>query len=898
MQRIIGIDFGTSTTYMNVKRYNGDQPAEDRFSYMPVVFNYGESSGFVSSIVRENADGTFDFGEKAREQLEGSHIYEEVKMFLESPDPVKRDEARRVTEQFFRFLHETYIQQAANLGSAEDTEETIVSYPVKWQKETVRFMLDTARKAGFQNVHGMDEATAAVSAVLCQNTNSNLIQAGKSGYLMLVDMGAGTTDLVVCRYEADEQNGIQVELVTSWPRTPDQPTFGGREIDTVLEQYVEAYLTKALSPALASMAHGFAADPGKAKMWKERNVSSGLAEHRQITTCAYLAPYRPMLTGSFPPFGRAEFEQLAADGLRDYVRLLQGCLADTEEADDEFSEAGLDLVILTGGHSTWYFAREIVDGTMEGWLEHPALELVRSQKARVFNLPNPQTTVSLGLVYSKLPFRLAKEEPPAPPAGQTLGASAAQGPEERPAPLTGDTGRPTEGEWILSIVEDAIRNDPEFYETNQCGDTGLVAAMSAQIGISPRDKILYASVSGDSGKSLHGYLLSDSGIYTRCFAGPVAGFSNSYMEWKEAIGSTTCYSGGLRLQFGTRKLDLPDRNVLRALEGLLDKLRGKPRGPYRWTAAMRNTVLDFLRTDPEIVRRNARAQFPNGTKFWSKLESRYPFEVYYVGLFGSGGRHRAIIHAGGLSVRYSQGSLGYSNGPREVIPWEDFLNMDLDAPGYIYQYIHQDFGIAPSLHALQQLLRSQASPSGGWDAPHQEGGSAGGAQQDTSFVPPPQNTVYDSSKCPNCGTAIPAGAKKCPLCKRKKLPDLVTPFKIGGLAWHEGEKKVGIAKAAVGSFTIHNDRIEYKRRFGNAAGAVIPYYNIYSLAKANLSPAVIFWIRDLAEVKETTYFLGVPSLVIVMRNGRAYTFAAPIKTESYQDSIRGAVALLQRLIGS
>ena len=29
MQRVIGIDFGTSTTYMNVKRYNGDKPVED-----------------------------------------------------------------------------------------------------------------------------------------------------------------------------------------------------------------------------------------------------------------------------------------------------------------------------------------------------------------------------------------------------------------------------------------------------------------------------------------------------------------------------------------------------------------------------------------------------------------------------------------------------------------------------------------------------------------------------------------------------------------------------------------------------------------------------------------------------------------------------------------------------
>ena len=147
MQRIIGIDFGTSTTYMNVKRYNGSEPAEDRFSYMPVVFNYGESSGFVASIVRENADGTFDFGGKAEEQLEGARIYKEIKMLLESPDDGKREEARRITQEFFRFLFETYEQQTANLGSADDTVETILSYPVKWQPETVEFMMERSEFA-------------------------------------------------------------------------------------------------------------------------------------------------------------------------------------------------------------------------------------------------------------------------------------------------------------------------------------------------------------------------------------------------------------------------------------------------------------------------------------------------------------------------------------------------------------------------------------------------------------------------------------------------------------------------------------------------------------------------------------------------------------------------------
>lgn len=412
MQRIIGIDFGTSTTYMNVKRYNGAQPVEDKFSYMPVVFNYGESSGFVASIARENGDGSFDFGEKAAEPLEGARVYTEVKMRLESPDEGERIEARRITREFFKFLYQTYAQQSGNLGSPDDTEEAVISYPVKWKEETSQFMLEAARGAGFQNVWGMDEAEAAMAAVLCQNSEA-LISRDKPGYLLLIDMGAGTTDLVVCRYQPrTDSGGLQVDLVTSWPQSADEPTFGGREIDAALENYVERYLSGALNPALAPQARIIATAPGQAKAWKERNVSVTLAADKPVTTCAYTSTYKAMgmLTGDFPAFGRKEFETLIDSGLHDYASLLMGCLTRASALDERLAASGLDLVILTGGHSAWYFARGIVDGTMPGYLDHPLLENLRRDKSRIINLPTPQTTVSLGLVYSKLPYKLAKSK--------------------------------------------------------------------------------------------------------------------------------------------------------------------------------------------------------------------------------------------------------------------------------------------------------------------------------------------------------------------------------------------------------------------------------------------------------------------------------------------------------
>lgn len=639
MQRIIGIDFGTSTTYMNVKRYNGDQPIEDRFSYLPVVFNYGESSGFVASVVRENADGSFDFGEKAEEQLDGAEIYKEIKMSLESPDEHKRSEARRITKEFFKYLYETYTQQAASFGGTDDIEETIISYPVKWQTETTRFMIEAAQEAGFQNVHGMDEASAAVMAVLCQNANSNLISADKSGYLMMIDMGAGTTDLVVCKYQSNKSGDVRVELVSSWPDTSDEPSFGGREIDAVLEKYVENYLAKALNPALAPQAHIIASTPGQAKMWKERNVSISLAANKQVNTCAYIGTYKimGMLNGDFTAFGRAEFEKMAESGLRDYVSLLLGCLMSTGIKDPKFKSDGLDFVILTGGHSAWYFAREIIDGTMAGYLEHPALSLIRKEKDRVVNLPNPQTTVSLGLVYSKLPFGLNKEEQSAAPEPVPAYDYAAA--HEETADYT----------WDNQLFSE----ERHFIEENV----------------------------SDANKT-------------------------------------------------------PETNSVKE----------------------------------------------------------------------------------------------YPKSPQNTVP-------------------------------------AASSPK----------------------------IAYDSSICPKCGAHIPEKSKKCPVCSRSKLRSLTLPYKISTVAWYKGDTGYGISKAT-GTLTIYEDKIEYKKHFGNAFGSAIPVYNIYSTIKANTEPKEIFWIKDIVNVKERKYGVGIPAFVITMRDGNSYTFVASRNSTKNIDIIKGAVALIGKLI--
>ena len=686
MQRVIGIDFGTSTTYMSVKRYNGDQPAEDAFSYMPVMFNYGESSGYVVTIARENADGTFDFGEKAAEEMEGAKIYTEIKMYLESPDEDRRNEARRIVKEFFKFLYATYSQQAANLGGADDTEETVISYPVKWQQDTTDFMLEAATEAGFKNVRGMDEATAAVSTVLCHNAGKDLIRADRPGYLLLVDMGAGTTDLVVCKYQPDDQGKVKVELVNNWPRDINEPCFGGREVDRMLEGYVEAYLSKEPNPLMSANAHAFATRPGEAKKWKELNVSVTLAADKTVTTCGYLSSFKAFLSERFPAFGRKEFEEFARDGMKDYVKLLLGCLEDTAQKDRDFAATGVDLVILTGGHSAWYFAREIVDGTMDGYLDHPALAQVRKSKDHVVNLPNPQTTVSLGLVYSKLPFKLSKAAPVS---------------EEKSKPHK-PTGNDIE---VLAIIQNAIASEPDLRQSNCVDREDLVNEMRKSFNLSADEQVLYAMdgfpLTVMTGKGIHQNRASN----------------NFFMSWEQFGRSKLinhyAFGEGIQILFEAKNWQ-GVCNLHSALNQSRDTVTKKTASTKTTASKLDPRLLPIIK---EFVQKNEILKGKiscmdryQPEQLLKKLELGHLVgdEVYHASdefTLSLLGRNKRIITSSGFGIRWHS-IFGYSG---DFVTWEEFMAADLTDTRSKVCIVMRNIDMSQDFVQLQQILLQEAA---------------------------------------------------------------------------------------------------------------------------------------------------------------------------------------------
>ncbi len=422
--RIIGVDFGTSTSVVCVKRYKDGSPVGDAFSSSYVTFGNGQGDARAYTLVRRNSDGTYTCGREAGDEAPGSEVFREFKMDLESPDEAKRARARSLTEEFFGYLYRWYDHQRSDMGDAGDREKTIVSFPAKWSEGTRAFMAEAAKKAGFPDVSVMDEPSAALYATLTRKMNdvsaNGFLRTGKPGYMLLIDMGAGTTDLAVCRYTVTAGSGdviraeqIKNELVATWPESADAPTFGGREVDRLLEDYLTEYMT---SCGLAGdMARQLVCRADSVKAWKEDTVSARLNDGAVVDSCGFLSGYMMLLPQKrpFPAIDRAKLEGMLGEKLNGFKALVTGCLDRAGALEPAIREQGLDLVVLTGGHSAWYFTEALLNGVMPG-VSHPALRRVQAEKARVMRLSNPQETVALGLVYSLLPLRQTREKQPLP----------------------------------------------------------------------------------------------------------------------------------------------------------------------------------------------------------------------------------------------------------------------------------------------------------------------------------------------------------------------------------------------------------------------------------------------------------------------------------------------------
>ena len=137
----------------------------------------------VPTLIRTFKDGSAPyFGPDAEKDKKKSVLWDNFKMDLENENPQKREQDRKLTADFMGYLGKNYRNQFLDQKTGDEEFESLISFPVKWSQETRQFMLESASKAGFPNVVGMDEAQAAIGAVIVQNAEyfvkSGLLKKG------------------------------------------------------------------------------------------------------------------------------------------------------------------------------------------------------------------------------------------------------------------------------------------------------------------------------------------------------------------------------------------------------------------------------------------------------------------------------------------------------------------------------------------------------------------------------------------------------------------------------------------------------------------------------------------------------------------------------------------------
>ena len=242
-----------------------------------------------------------------------------------------------------------------------------------------------------------DEAQAAVHAATLQCEtylqNQGYLEPGQTCTILLIDMGAGTTDLVLCRYTPGEKS--ENEILCTWPRKGDV-LFGGQETDDLLRSFVQNRLPEKASLILKNFGNE------KFKAWKENLVSPALLRGDEVDGFADLDSSLMMLGLDVGDYGlnRAVFERWAGEYLKGLPQLVRGCIQESG-----ISPSEVELVVLTGGHSQWYFAKEILSGQKPEICE-TLLPQIAADAGRVISISRPQETVALGLAYLPLSVEL------------------------------------------------------------------------------------------------------------------------------------------------------------------------------------------------------------------------------------------------------------------------------------------------------------------------------------------------------------------------------------------------------------------------------------------------------------------------------------------------------------
>lgn len=414
--RIIGIDFGTSTTVVRVHNIG----AGNRI--VPLAIN-GQRT--IPTVAFQSIDSSemyygYDAQAKYDSNVEGT-LYKNFKMDLISDDENIREQAERLIQGFLRYVYDQYqsLLNAEVFDPANDVK-VYVSHPAKWNSYARTLMKQSVVNAGFckeEDVALKDEPTAAILAVIHEKNvelkQNGLLHEQRKYKAMMVDMGAGTTDIVLCTYEV--KNGrLEIDDIFTYPSINTPGLCGGREIDEAIISEAERFVNGMQAKPSDSGKKVVNKLRRRVKRWKEMTISGVLRNSTVLPEPDEITEFRDMLTEYGVPvvngkerfsISREYFETFTADHWKQWVNLIDGAFDEVEETQYDSLECpkkpeDVELLIITGGHSKWYIVPEFLLGK-NGYVNLPSINFakIRQSSFRLVQSADPQETVALGLCH-------------------------------------------------------------------------------------------------------------------------------------------------------------------------------------------------------------------------------------------------------------------------------------------------------------------------------------------------------------------------------------------------------------------------------------------------------------------------------------------------------------------
>jgi hypothetical protein len=376
----IGIDFGTSNSCVTYASYYRDERGrlQPEPVHRPDVITFQLRDTIPTAVFRPHGEGQpCLFGELAEEKAVffPDMTFTGFKLALGRPDE-DGQQAFGLAKEFFAYLRTRVSDYVPFDGAGNCRVETIVGHPVQWSTDQREETRRAAREAGFPNVQLEDESLAALYACLCEDRGSFDPQPGNQ--ILMVDMGGGTTDFAFLQLPTTPgQRPISTPVDPAGVIAPwgsGQITYGGRDLDDL----ILAYLSRDWDPSCVARQ--------RAQLMRDvRRLKEAFSTHVREGEEGYETQWvvggEPVRVG----LRRSEFEEFAGDYIAHFEALVRGALEMAELTPSQISS-----VILTGGHSRWYF----VDDTLCRIFPHISRELFT-----LVRHTRPEQVVARGLAY-------------------------------------------------------------------------------------------------------------------------------------------------------------------------------------------------------------------------------------------------------------------------------------------------------------------------------------------------------------------------------------------------------------------------------------------------------------------------------------------------------------------